>query len=80
MTTAPGPNHRLTEAEALACLAHADRPALLATAADAVALARAGEGDPTRAIASDNALLLAAAALHLTLWGRPVVPGQAGAA
>jgi hypothetical protein len=53
---------------------------LLDTALDALIVARAAEEDPARAIAGRNALLLAAAALHLLLWGPPVVPGAAGSA
>lgn len=76
-TTAPGPRHRLTEAEALACLAHADHAALLATAAEAIAVAREAQADNAARIAARNALLLAAAALHLALWGPPQASGRA---
>lgn len=76
MTSAPGPAHRLTDSEALSCLAHADRATLLTTAADALALARDWGADPARAADSHNALLLAATGLHLLLWGRPALPGQ----
>lgn len=76
-TTAPGPRHRLTEAEALACLAGADHAALLATAAEAIAVARKAPDDDAARIAGRNALLLAAAALHLVLWGPPQAPGEA---
>lgn len=79
MSTAPGPHHRLTDAEALACLAHADRPALLATATEAFRLAQSAESTG-RAVPARNALLMAAAAVHLLLWGPLVPPGQAGRA
>lgn len=80
MSAAPGPHHALTEPEAMAIMACFDRPTLLAMLAEAVSLARRAEGDPARAIAARNALLLAAAALHDLLWGPLTPPGQGGSA
>jgi hypothetical protein len=76
MTAAAGPRPLLTDAEALARLAHAERPLLLETALDALIVARAATRDPARAVEGRNALLLAAAALHLLLWGPPAMPGR----
>jgi hypothetical protein len=76
----PGPHHRLSDAEALACLAHADRFALLATAAEALHLSKTADGNSACAVMARNALLLAAAAVHLLLWGPLVPPGQAARA
>lgn len=78
MTRSPGPDHRLSDAEAVAVYAGAPRPVIVETVAAALALAREEGGAEAEGPAARHALILAAAGLHLLLWGPlPVPPGDA---
>jgi len=73
MTATPGPDHRLTGAEAAAIFAGAPRAVITETVAAALALAREEGGAEAEGPAARHALILAAAGLHLLLWG-PLLP------
>lgn len=74
------PHWHLTEAEAVALLTGLPRAELLHCAESAARLAHSRDGLPGHELPNRNALLIAAAALFLLLWGGPRLAVEGGAA
>lgn len=74
------PHWHLTEAEAVALLTGLPRAELLHCAESAAHVAHSRDGLPGHELPNRNALLIAAAALFLLLWGGPRLAVEGGAA